>query len=281
MERIKLAIEKARAEGGVATARAPAQAVQELRPVSVPLDDDDMSRHQTSDLGHQTAIVSLDAAHLERSRVVAHQKGHPASWAFDLLRTQVLQRMEENGWRTVAITSPTIDAGKTLLAINLAIGIAQQTQRTALLVDFDLRRPRVASTLGISRSVSLNQVLAGKAQVADALVNPGIQRLVVLPTMGPEDNASELLSSQKTQALITELKNRYQDRTVIFDLPPALVADDVLAVLPHVDCVILVVASGGSTEAEIEETMARLKRFPILGVVLNKDDSPSRNDYYY
>ena len=228
----------------------------------------------------QTAVVSLDAAHLDRHRVIAHQKTHPASWAFDVLRTQVLQKMDENGWQTLAITSPSVESGKTVVAINLAMSIAQQTDRTALLVDFDLRRPSVARSLGLTRSLSLNDFLDGSAELGEALVNPGVERFVVLPTNLPVAGASEVLSSGKVSSLISELRERYTDRIVIFDLPPILAADDVMTVLPRIDCVLMVVGSGVSTQSEVEESMRRLSKAKLLGVVLNKDEAPAQNAYY-
>ncbi|MEG1342863.1 MAG: protein tyrosine kinase, partial [Pseudomonas sp.] len=111
----------------------------------------------------QTRVVPLRAEHLERNRIVAYNKNSNLSSSFDLLRTQVLQSMEENGWRTLAITSPTPEAGKTVLAINLAMSIAHHTTKTALLVDFDLRRPRVGASLGLSMEKSLNELLSNKA----------------------------------------------------------------------------------------------------------------------
>lgn len=279
MERIKLAIERAKTEAGIFTATElpPAR----IQAVTAPARTDTFADSGGLDrFGQNTPVVQLDPEHLERHRVIAHHKSHPASWAFDLLRTQVLQQMSEHGWRTIAITAPSMESGKTLVAINLAISIAQQKDRTALLVDFDLRRPRVASALGLNQVISLNEVLGGRAQVPQALVNPGMERLTVLPTMRPEPDAAEVLASGKVRALIDELRQRYSNRTVIFDLPPVLVADDVLAVVPHVDCVLMVVGSGDSTEKEIEASMSRLKNARLIGVVLNKDDSPSKGDYY-
>lgn len=282
MERIKLAIEKAKAgEGREAQAlvspppdprRAPsppaALAAVPNRPVAAPVE----YKH--------TAVVDLDPAHLERNRVIAHQKTHLASWAFDVLRTQVLQKMDENGWRTIAITSPSLESGKTLVSINLALSIAQQSQRTALLVDFDLRRPSVARVLGLAQPVSLNDVLTGDVDVSQAMVSPNMERLVVLPTNRGMSRASELLSSPKVSNLIGELRQRYEDRIVVFDLPPILVADDVMAVLPHVDCVLMVVGSGVSGKAEVEEAMTRVAKANLIGVVLNKDTAPAQQDYY-
>lgn len=280
MERIKLAIEKAR-NGDLAVVPAREQAANTS--LHVPPAEKEQAPPSTPDSiqYRQTDVVTLDDSHLERHRVIAQHKTHPASWSFDVLRTQVLQQMDEKGWRTLAITSPTVESGKTLVSINLAMSIAQQTDRTALLVDFDLRRPRVATSLGLRRKVSLNDVLESGVDVAAAMVNPGVERLVVLPTDRPVPKAAEVLGSTRVSELISELRDRYGDRIVIFDLPPILVADDVMAVLPHVDCVLMVVGNGASSEKEIEEAMMRLSKAPLLGVVLNKDDASARSSYYY
>ncbi|MDO8903158.1 CpsD/CapB family tyrosine-protein kinase [Hydrogenophaga sp.] len=285
MERIKLAIEKAKSQStqGVVSEpplveSQPLHTLDDAGPVASPTLPPIAT--QVDVRYERTQVMKLDQAHLDRHRVIAHQKTHPANWAFDVLRTQVLQQMDENGWRTLAITSPTMESGKTLVSINLAMSIAHQTDRTALLVDFDLRRPRVSSLLGLQRSVSLNEVLTDQVDLAEAMVNPGMPRLVVLPTSRPVLNASEVLSSAKVAGLITELRERYSDRIVLFDLPPVLAADDVMAILPRIDCVLMVVASGMSTEKEIEESMARLSRANLLGVVLNKDKTPTSNAYY-
>ena len=280
MERIKQAIEKSKTqrEGQlVALSPVPANLAGAVPLARVAPEHDSLE----GDVHYwQTAVVELDEVVLEQQRIVAHHKSHPASRSFDLLRTQVLQKMTENGWRSIAVTSPTTESGKTVVAINLAIGIAQQTNRTSLLVDLDLRRPRVASSLGLKREVSLNQVFSGEARVEEALVNPGISRFVVLPTQKPVPNPSEVLTSSKVGALMSELREKYMDRVVVVDLPPVLAVDDVLAILPRIDCVLMVVGNGTSTRKEVEESMTRVSRFNMLGVVLNKDDAPFGKDYY-
>jgi protein-tyrosine kinase len=294
MERIKAAIEKAKAEGGLqprlpaprlpaGALPAPAQAgtTATSQPSNGALT---VQPHTVDELAVQytsTEVIQLDDKHLERHRVVAFNKQHPSNLAFDVLRTQVLQKMEENGWRTLAITSPTKEAGKSSVSINLAASIAHHTQHTAMLVDFDLRRPKVAQYLGIRRTPSLNEVFAGQATVQEAMVNPGLPRLVVLPTNDPVPRSAEVLSSTQVADIITDLRNRYANRIVIFDLPPALAADDVMAVLPRIDCVLLVVGNGMATQREIEETMRHIPGTPLLGVVLNKDEAPIRRGYQY
>ncbi len=228
----------------------------------------------------QTIVVKLDQRHLEKNRIVAHIKNNPITGVFDTLRTQVLQKMEENNWRTLAIVSPTPGSGKTLTSINLAISIAQQPHKTAMLVDFDLRRPRVANYLGLHTEKSLNEFLSGKAELSEVMVNPGIPRLVVLPTQRPVNRSAETLSSSMVANLIKSVKERYKSRVVIFDLPPMLNSDDAMVVLPQIDCILLVVASGMSTETEIEETLHHLPQENLLGVILNKSDTESKGYYY-
>lgn len=282
MERIKLALEKARqgAEGGGSSK--PGTGLTRA-PKTAPLPNSDPPEGQNGPLViaySQTATVALNNEHLDAHHVVAQRKLHPASHAFDVLRTQVLHKMSENGWRTLAITSPSAQSGKTLVAINLAISISQLTDRTALLIDFDLRRPGVAATLGLHRSLSLNDVLQNGCGLPEALVHPDIDRLTVLPTNEPVANPSEVLASGRMAEIVQDLRDRYSDRTIVVDLPPVLAADDVMAILPRMDCVLLVIGNGVSTEKEIEISMERLKKANLLGVVLNDDRSPSLDAYY-
>jgi protein-tyrosine kinase len=212
-------------------------------------------------------LLPLDAAHLERHRIVALQEAAPTRHAFELLRTQVLHKMQERGWRTVAVTSPSLQAGKTVVAINLAMCIARHPSWTALLVDFDLRRPQVASCLGLPAGDSLNEVLAGTADVHGVIVQAGIPGFYVLPAQRRLPAAAAVLSSDGLGRVIGDLRHGEDHRIIIIDLPPV---DDVLAVLPWVDCVLLVMGNAGSTKPEIEQSKRHLARYPLLGVVVNK-----------
>jgi len=275
MEKIKDAIEKSKGQRGV-------QSSTRKRVLGSNVSNSfDKKNDELDSLTYsKTSVVTLDPAHLEENRIVAINKNDPMSWVFDSLRTQVLQKMEENNWRTLAIVSPTPESGKTVVSINLAISISQQPQKTVVLVDFDLRKPRVASYLGLKSVKSINDLLAGSAELSDVMVNPGIPGLTVLPTNKPVAKASETLSSKNIQNLITELRERYDSRIVIIDLPPILTADDAMVLLPQVDCVLLVVSNGMNTESEMDETMRLLSKANLLGVVLNRiEDDPK--SYYY
>jgi capsular exopolysaccharide synthesis family protein len=227
-----------------------------------------------------TKVVELDPVHLEKNRIISHLNHNANSSIFDSLRTQILQKMEENNWQTIAVVSPTPESGKTLVSINLAMSIARKPQKTVVLADFDLRKPKVASYLGFDMDQSLNEYLDGTAKLEDTLINPGIQRMVVLPTMQPVQHASEKIASSKVTDLIDELKARYESRVIIFDLPPILNVDDAMVLLPQVDCVLMVIANGVSTESEIEESLHLLPKEKVVGIVYNMADSENKSYYY-
>ena len=239
------------------------------------------SDNEFSEIEYQnTQVVKLDSSHLEKNRILSHLKKDIHSGVFDSLRTQVLQKMEENNWRTIAVVSPTPESGKTLVSINLSISISNQPNRTAILVDFDLRRPKIATYLGIHTEKSVNDYLAGEAQLQEVMFNPGIPGLVVMPTMRAISKSAEMLASKKVKGLVEDLRARYESRIVIFDLPPVLNTDDALVILPYIDCILLVIANGMSTQAEVEQTLHHLPKEKLLGIVLNKAEIES-NAYYY
>ncbi|MDP8567752.1 CpsD/CapB family tyrosine-protein kinase [Methylophilus aquaticus] len=245
-----------------------------LRPDLVNTDDADV-------VYTQTKTVNLDQALLENNRILAFNKARKESALFDLLRTQILQKMEENNWKSIAVVSPSPECGKTFISINLAISIAQQPNKSALLVDFDLRRPKVATYLGLKETYSLNDYFSGKKQFNDILINPGIPKLVVAATNKSVLKSSELLSTDKARQFIREARDRYESRILVVDLPPILAVDDPLVVLPQIDCVLLVIGSGVNSRKEILEAKRKLANFNLIGVVLNKADTEDQGYYYY
>lgn len=285
MEKIKLAIEKAKLENAkleniqveMSSYKESIPLIEEKKvDVEIPLASRDIDKISYN----KTTVIKLDQSSLERNRIVSHAKNNLYSGVFDSLRTKVLHKMEENSWKSIAVVSPTPASGKTFVSINLAISIAHQPQKTAILLDLDLRRPKIANYLGLNVAQSMNDYLQGNAKLEDLMISPGIARLVVVPTMRPVAKSSEVLSSSKVINLIQELRDRYESRIVIFDAPPILNSDDAMVLLPQVDCFLLVIANGMSTKAEIEEAMHYLPQEKLLGVVFNKADIETR-EYYY
>ncbi len=189
-----------------------------------------------------------------------------------MLRTQVLQSMDQKGWKILGITSPTPGCGKTVTAINLAFSIARQPERSVLLVDLDLQKPQVASCLGVKRESGVVSVLEGRTSLSSAIIQARVakHRVVVLPVENSTSSSSALLASRAMGTLLQEIRRDYRSPTVILDLPPMLSSDDVLAILPQLDCILLVAAVGTSTVSQIEECNNHLQSAEVIRFVLNK-----------
>ena len=185
-------------------------------------------------------------------------------------RTRVLQRMRDKGWRTLAVVSPGAGEGRTLVAVNLAVSIAAQFDQTALLVDADLRNPSIGRVFGVPASPGLTEILAHGVPVHATLSSPGIDRLVLMPAGRPVTRSAEWLGSVRMAGLMAELRNRYDDRIVIVDLPPLLGAADALAFTPMADAILLVAEDNRSAREDIVAAQRMLEGRNVIGIVLNK-----------
>jgi capsular exopolysaccharide synthesis family protein len=227
----------------------------------------------------QTQVWQASPDALRQHRVLVGDGNSDELTAYRMLRTQVLQRMTANRWSTLAITSPGAGQGKTLTAINLAISLGRDVHHTALLADFDLRKPGIHRHFDFDPKHGISDYLLYDTPLHEMLFNPGIERLVILPGREPLFNSSEMLTSPKMTQLVSELKTRYPSRFVLFDLPPLLSADDALAFTPYVDAVLLVLEEGKTEKEEVQHAIGLLQHANILGTVLNKSEE-SINTYY-
>jgi len=216
----------------------------------------------------QTRVIDVPADVFERRRVVTGRSQDPVTNAYKLLRTQVSQRLQARGWQTVAIVSPAAGEGKTLTAINLAINLANTRSHTALLVDLDWRQPSVHTYFDYTPTHDVYDYLRGQQSLADVLVNPGLPRFCFLPCREPVAEAPEHLGD--LGALVQELKSRYSNRTVLFDLPPLFATDDAISFLPFVDCALLVVEEGRTNRHDVVRSIDLIGEDKLLGTVLNK-----------
>lgn len=191
--------------------------------------------------------------------------------AFKILSTQVMHRMQEHKWGSLAITSVGEDEGKTTTAINLGISIAKEIEYTVLLVDANLRKPELHNHFGIKPDLGLSDYLLGDMDLAEILIKPeGIDHFVILPGGVPIMNSTEMLGSPKMCSLVDELKNRYPKRIIIFDMPPILNVADTVSFVPCVDCALIVVEDDSTKETELKQAVDLLSVTNILGTVLNK-----------
>lgn len=229
----------------------------------------------------RTRVAETPASELAAHRLIAGGLRSEQADIYRMLRAQVLNGLSACGGTSVAICSSRGGEGKTLTAANLAISTAMDPNHTVLLADLDLRRPRVQEYFGLGTvEAGLCDYLEGTVELPEAMVNPGIDGLVLLPVRRGMLNSSELLSSARMFHLIAELKSRYHDRVVIFDLPPLLSSDDSMVVLPHIDTSLLVVREGSARAGEIARSLKLLENHNLIGTVLNDSSEENVHPYY-
>jgi protein-tyrosine kinase len=276
MENIRQAIERAKARGRIRSSRQEKSHPDDLprRSALVPTPAQEFGALPPHE------ITKLKNSVLQSNRIIAHGASNPFSRPYDMLRTQILQAMDAKGHKILAVTSPTPACGKTVTSLNLALSIARQPERSAFLVDLDIRRPRVASYLGLEFKSDVQSVLEGQSTLSDAIIRARIakQQLMVLPTAG-RAGSSELMASRAMTTMFEDLRRDYNSQTIIVDLPPILSSDDFISILPQVDCVLLVVAVGTTKLSDIEESKKHLQSAEIVRVVVNK--APESNAPYY
>lgn len=260
MDRIAKALELARLEAPAAVpppAREPARA---LPPGEV--------RYTHS------RAVAVSSETLRARHVSGGQERTPLAEAFKRLRTQVMRRLRESGRNALGVSSARAGDGKTTIALNLAVHAALESDWTVLLVEADLRHPGLCAALGIGAQAGLGDYLARGAPLEGLLLNPGLGRCLLLPAGAPLEDSSELLGCARMRELALELRQRYPDRLVIYDLPPLLDAADGIAVLPWVEALLLVVEEGRTAADDVLRAAQIAGDGRLLGTVLNKTLEP-------
>jgi protein-tyrosine kinase len=227
-------------------------------------------------------LLQLNLERLKSMRIIAGDVSDPRSHAFEMLRTQVLHKMGESRHQTIGITSPTSGCGKTVCALNLALSIARLPEKSITLVDLDLRKPQIASYMGLPSGAGIDSLLRGEGGLHDVPLVPdiGARRFRVFPTFRSSRNAAAQMASSQMRALVQMLRVQDPDGIIVFDLPPMLVVDDVISFLPQLDCILLVVAAGQTTAAEITACERLLGETDVIGIILNKSEEGVEPSYY-
>jgi non-specific protein-tyrosine kinase len=187
-----------------------------------------------------------------------------------ILRTKVMNKMEQIGGNSLLVTSANPQEGKTLTAINLAVSISHKVDHTVLLVDANLRTPSIHHYFGLDIDKGLSDYLLLQADLPDLLLNPGIDKLVILPAGKPLPNSADLLGAPRMESLVREMKARYSNRFIIFDSPSLLYSADPLVCSRFTDAILMVVESEKSSTKDLEQVCELLKDRVLIGSVLNK-----------
>lgn len=223
-----------------------------------------------------TRVQAVDPTVLKKNKLVALFPEMKAVEQIKILRTQVLNKLREVGGNTMLVTSANSGEGKTFTCLNLGISISQELNKTVLIIDADLRDHTKShynfakDFLNIDNEKGLADYLQQKCELPELLLNPGIEKLTVIPAGKPLANAAELLGSGRMGELVREVKQRYKDRIIIIDGPAALDFSDPMLLSKYVDGVLMVVEVEKTTSEQVVRLRKLFENTTLLGAVVNK-----------
>lgn len=214
----------------------------------------------------------------QRALMTEFERRSPISEQFRTLRTNIQFASVDKAIKTIMVTSSSPGEGKSTIAANLSIVLAQQENRV-LLVDTDLRKPTVHYSFQMPNQEGFTNVLTKKASLEDMVFHTSIQNLDVLPSGPLPPNPSEMLASQTMKELVVQITGFYD--YIIFDAPPLNAVTDPQILSKLVDGVVLVVRSGKTEEHQVKKALDLLHKVDanILGAMLN--DCPIKDAPYY
>jgi len=185
----------------------------------------------------------------------------------------------------IMVTSGRPSEGKTFTAVNLALSIAAEQDKTVLLVDADVLRPNVLNTLGLQKRKGIMEYLTGDVDdIADVLYPTNVDKLKIIPAGRSHHLSTELLASQKMHDIVNEFATRYADRVVIFDTPPLIGITESAILANFAGQAVVVVEENKSRLNDIRHAVERLNPEMAIGFVVNKsvnDDTEGTGYYGY
>ena len=234
-------------------------------------------------------ILALDKVSLaERGYLIDNGTRKSIKDEFRQIKRKLLNNAFGNASKTlhhsnlIMVSSAKPNEGKTFVAINLALSIALEQDKTVLLIDADVLRPSVVRELGVEEKPGLIEYLLGKSEkVSDIIYNTDIDKLKLIPAGKPHHLSNELLASEKMATLANELANRYPDRIVIFDCPPLIGVTETLVLASLMGQAVIVVEESKSSIADIQAATRHLNEDLALGLVLNKAIRSHKDLYGY
>lgn len=242
----------------------------------------EIARQTVARAPREIPVERLVPARLHQRLILLTEPSRAECEQYRTLRTQLFHAAEKKSAQVVIITSALAGEGKTATALNLALAIAQSKEHRVLVIDGDLRRPTVASYLGMpargSERIGFGEVLAGKADALGSIVCLDDLELYVLPVAAAAANPTELLSSERLVETIGELREYFD--FIIVDSPPVMPFADARLLANHCDAVILIVRAEMAAYETVEKAIDALPAGRILGVVLNGAQRISETDYY-
>lgn len=227
------------------------------------------------------ASRNSNAELLDQTLIVYHKPQSVEAELFKVLRTNILFPPTGAPPRTILITSALPGDGKSFVSSNLAISMAQSVEEHVLLIDGDLRKPAIHNRFGFKKVAGLSDYLAHGDDIGGVLLKTPVGKLTILPAGEPPVNPSELMSSKKMKELLKEVRSRYDDRYVIIDSPPPNMASETNAIAKYVDGVVVVVRAQKTPKDAVADTIEKIGKEKLIGIVLNQADQSATKYYGY
>jgi len=249
------------------------------------LDDRLISKEATEHAGGAPVLATTPLVASWRRRkpviVTVTEPASPAAESYRSLRTSLQFARQGQQLRSIVVTSPGVDEGKTSTLANLGVVFAQAGERVVL-VSADLRRPRIGEFFGLDEQVGLTSILLGQRTLEQTLIPvPGFGRLTVLPAGPVPPNPAELLNSALVKEIFARLRQHFD--VVLIDSPPVLPVTDPAILAGHADATLLLAAAGQTRRADLHRAAEKLDQVnaTVLGIVLNKVTRQTERNYGY
>lgn len=238
---------------------------------------------------HQSRQVTLDFQKLAATGLVTPNTPRTQlAEEFRVIKQPLITNAAGKGAAPVAngnlimVTSSLPGEGKTFTAVNLALSIAMELDRTVLLVDADVSRPSLPRYLGVPSNPGLLDILHDSSLgLADAILRTNIDKFSILPGGTPHERATELLASTEMTNLLHEMAHRYADRIIIFDSPPLLVTTEARVLASHMGQIVFVVQAESTLQRDVLQALAMIEYCPVKLMVLNKANTSGMGRYGY
>lgn len=274
MGKIHEALEKSGRAANLKTPRATAAPAAKPRPLKKELNVV-APRVETPPAAQKTHVI-------DSTLVTYHDPSSVEAEIFKILRTNILFPKVGKPPQSIMVTSAIPADGKSFVAANLAISIAQGIEEHVLLMDCDMRRSSIHKRFGFGHRVpGLSDYLSNKVPLESLLKKTDVDKLTILPGGPPPRNPSELLSSQAMQDLLKETTSRYKDRFIIVDSPPPQLTAETAALANYIDGIIIVVRHGKTPREMVKELIENMGKEKVLGVVMNGYRVPVTERYGY
>ena len=203
------------------------------------------------------------------------------SEAYKTARTNLSFSLVKSECKKIAFTSPLSGEGKSTTSVNMAITLAQQVNTKVLLIDCDLRKPKVNRFFNLQSSPGLTNYLGGMKDMESIIRRTDDPNLSLITSGVIVPNPSELLSSDGMRRLVREMESQFD--YIIFDTPPVNVVTDALALAGLTDGYVIVVKEGSTLKPELLRAVTSLEhaKVKILGIILNGSKIEEKEDYKY